>query len=186
MTTPDKPIIERTELRRQAEEAALHQAVDTSPALSQEETASLLHELKVHQIELQMQNEELCSSQDRLEAVKARYFDLYDLAPFSYLTISDRGLLTEANLTAATQLGVPRTRFAGMLFSKFIHPADNDIYYFLRKQLWESGEPQEADLRMLKADGTPFWAHLRAVLATDELGIRVCHLVFSRHHQEEV
>ncbi len=55
----------------------------------------------MHQIELEMQNEELQRSQTELENARARYFNLYDLAPIGYVTLSEKGLILEANLTAA-------------------------------------------------------------------------------------
>ena len=72
----------------------------------------MIHELQVHQIELEMQNEQLRQTQAELEAALTKYTDFYDFAPVAYLTLDERGLILEANLTAATMLGVERQRFA--------------------------------------------------------------------------
>jgi PAS domain-containing protein len=73
--------------------------------VSLEDTERLLHELRVHQIELEMQNEELRQAQALLDTERARYFDLYDLAPVGYCTLSETGLILQSNLAAATLLG---------------------------------------------------------------------------------
>lgn len=72
------------------------------------ETGQIIYELQVHQIELELQNEELLQAQTELDAARERCFDLYDLAPMAYCTISEKGLILEANLTAATFLGLSR------------------------------------------------------------------------------
>ncbi len=157
-------------LRRQAERIARGKAApepESIKTLSPEEVRSALHELGVHQIELEIQNEELRRVQAQLETAQARYFDLYDLAPVGYCTISEEGLILEANLTAANMLGVARQEPANHLLARFISKDDQDLYFLHRKSLFESGTPQAFELRMVKKDGAMFWAHLTATAAKD-------------------
>ena len=140
MTSKDNRPEQAAELRRQAEEIAREKAAQSPEnleALSPEETRQTLHELRVHQIELEMQNEELRRAQAELDAARARYFDLYDLAPVGYCTLSEKGLILEANLTAATLLGVARGALVKQPITRFILKEDQDIYYLHRKQLFE-------------------------------------------------
>jgi PAS domain S-box-containing protein len=170
------------DLRKQAEKIAREDAVSSPEkleAMSPAKIRQTLHELRVHQIELTMQNEELQRAHAELEASRARYFDLYDLAPVGYLTVSEQGLILEANLTAATQLGLPRSALTKQPLTKFILKEDEDIYYMHRKKLFETGEPQTCELRMVEKDSSPFWARLEANLAQDARGVTVCRVVLS-------
>jgi len=169
-------------LRRRAEEIFLEKTAalpENLEALSPKEIRWTLHELRVHQIELEMQNEELRRAQAELDAVRAQYFDLYDLAPVGYLVLSEQGLILEANLTAATLLGEARGALVKQPISRFILPEDRDIYYRHRKQLFETSEPQECELRMVNKDGTTFWAWLEATVAQDADGAFVCRVMLS-------
>ena len=121
----------------------------------------ILHELLVHQIELELQNEELRLTQQELEAEKARYFDLYDLAPVGYLTLNDSGLIQNANLEAATMLRVGRGILLQNVLSKFIFAGDEYDYYLHRKQLLKTGGMEKWDTRLMRGDGSTFWAHVR-------------------------
>jgi PAS domain S-box-containing protein len=154
------------DLRRQAEEKINKQKTKSTPAAGTDATR-LVHELQVHQIELEMQNEELLRAQEELEASRSRYFELYDLAPVGYITVSEKGLVLEANLLAAKLLGVIRASLVKRPFSQFILKEDQDIYYLHRKRLLESGDPQAFELRMVHKDGSLFWVHLSANLAAD-------------------
>lgn len=169
-------------LRRRAEEIAAEKLSPLSEKIqkmSLEEMGRILHELQVHQIELTMQNEELRRAEEELEAARERYFDLYDLAPVGSFTLSEQGLILESNLTAATLLGVARGQLAKQPISRFILKEDRDIYYLHQKQLFETGEPQECDLRLVKPDGAYFWAHLTGTAAQAEEGAPVCRVVLS-------
>lgn len=131
----------------------------TPETLSPVEIRQLLHELQVHQIELEMQNDELCRTQHELEASHARYFELYELAPVGYLSLSGQGLILKANLTAATMLGVARGVLVAQPINRFIFKDDRVIFQY-HKQNIATGELQACELRMVKRDGTQFWAHL--------------------------
>ena len=166
--------------RRRAEEIFRERAAKSPvrlDALSAEETQLMLHELRVHQIELEMQNEELRRAQLELEAERVKYFDLYDLAPVGYCSVSRSGLILQANLTAAKLLGVARNMLFKRLISRFILKEDQDIYYLMWKQLFETGAPQACELRMLKPDGTPIWVHLAATVARDAEGTPIMRVV---------
>jgi PAS domain S-box-containing protein len=126
-----------------------------------------------------MQNEELRRAQIELEASRARYFDLYDLAPVGYFTLSEEGMILEANLTVAGLLGVGRNALVKQPLTRFIFPEDQDTYYRHRKQLFKSGSSQVYDLRMLRADAAPFWARLETTETEDVDGAPVCRAVMS-------
>ena len=167
------------DLRLRAEEEAWADGDATPDMLSPGETRQVLHELQVHQIELEMQNEELRRAQVELEASRTRYFDLYDLAPVGYFTVSEQGLILEANLAGAGFLGVTRSDLAKQPISRFILPEDQDSYYRHRKQLFETGTPQAYELRMLHADETSFWTRVETTAAQDAAGAAICRVVLS-------
>ncbi len=161
------------ELRQQAEArlrtiSAL--STENINTLSLDAVRQMLHELRVHQIELEMQNEELRVSQVALDTARGRYFELYDLAPVGYCTVGEQGLMTQANLTVASLLGMSRGALVKQALTRFIHRDDEDTYYLHRKALVDSGEPQSCELRMLKADGSHFWVHLAATVAQEADG----------------
>ncbi len=160
-------------LRRRAEALARERGTSSQGQLagfSLEEVEKMLHELRVHQIELELQNEELQRTQAELTAGRARYFDLYELAPVGYITLSEAGLIRQANLGASKLLGAARSALLQRPFSSFILPADQDIFYQARKQLLLSGEPQACELRLVMFEATQVWMHLTATLAQDAEG----------------
>jgi len=123
---------QRDRLRELAEEKLRQQG--SAPwmdleAMSPVEIRRLVHELHVHQIQLEMQNEELRQAHLDLDATRSKYFDLYDMAPISYVSLDEKGVVLEANLAASALLETPRTALLGQSLTQFIFPEDQDIYY---------------------------------------------------------
>ncbi|SMP51162.1 ATP-binding protein [Anoxynatronum buryatiense] len=174
----DKGVDQR--LREQAEELIRGRPVgvaaeDASPL--PREISETLHELQVHQIELEIQNEELRTMQAELITSRERYFDLYDLAPVGYCTLSEEGLILETNLTAANLLGTSRKEMVQRPFTSFILKEDQDVYYFHRKEVLETKQSQECELRLVCSGESPFWAHLTTVVAADVDGVTVWRVI---------
>ncbi len=169
-------------LRHRAE-SALRERIKLSPeqfsAMSVEAAQHKLHDLQVHQIELEMQNEELRRIQAELDTSQARYFDFYDLAPVGYCTISAAGLVEQANLTAAALLGVTRADLQGQSLTCFILPDDQDAFYLFRQAAIGSHQPQTCELRLVNQLGEQIWALLQALSATDETGVKHLRIVLS-------
>lgn len=106
---------------------------DQRKILSAEETASLIEELQVHQLELEMQNEELNLALHQLDASNDKYLDLYDFAPVGYLTLSATGKIIELNQTFALLVGLDKSHLVGKAFSQFVENKNQDaIYRFIR------------------------------------------------------
>lgn len=146
--------------------------------LSHEEIATIVHELKVHQIEIEMQNDELKRTQLELEKIKARYFDIYNLAPEGYLIISDKGIIMETNLTAAVMFKESRNTIVNRRLSEYIFIEDQDIYYIFMKQLFKSMQPNECELRMIKGKHGTFWAHIKSTVVIED-GLQSFRMVIS-------
>ena len=135
--------------------------------------------LQRYQAVLKVQNDDMGRYQERLADAQARYFDLYDLAPVGYVTVTEPGVILETNLAAATLLGVVRSELVGQPITRFIPQEDQDTYHRHRQQIFTTGTPQACELRMVTKDGMPFWAQLAGTAAPDAAGAIVCRIVLS-------
>jgi PAS domain S-box-containing protein len=160
------------DLRRRAEEVLKRQP-EALRNMQPGDVQHLIHELQVYQVELELQNEELRRTQRELEASRDRYVDLYDLAPIGYFTLSEKGLILEANLTGASMLDVERVSLIGRPLAQFILRADQDTFYLRRRQLFETQAPQVFEIRLLRNDESRFWARIEAIPAQSSSGDRI-------------
>jgi PAS domain S-box-containing protein len=146
----------------------------------------LVHELQIHQAELETQNEELRRIQEELQASKEQYFELYDVAPVGYFSISEKGIILKANLTGARLLGVAPRDLQAQLFSRLIFKADQDIHYLHQANLFETQAPQVYETRIVRRDGALFWARLDLALAKDPVsGKPVCLAAMSEISEQK-
>lgn len=163
---------EANRLKELCKRAEVNQSLDTINIheLSLEEVNRLVYDLRTHQIELEMQNEELCRAQDELVESRDRYSNLYDFAPIGYGTVSNKGMILEANLTLATMLGVERSILVNHPLAAFILPADQDIYYRHRKEIIELKQSYSCQLRMITKDAEPLWVEMETnLIRSDEV-----------------
>lgn len=138
-------------LRRRAEAHLLPER--EIEALSPEGVRALVHELDVHQAELELQNEELRNLTLELEATRDRFRDLFDFAPAGYLTLEGGGQILEANLKASELLGCERAKLLGQRVQAFIDPASQDRFHLHQQALFAGGPPRTCELRFVTEDG---------------------------------
>ncbi len=149
-------------LRRQAESQWRTEHAGRRAPSSPHDVPAALYELEVHQIELELQNEELRNAQMELIEARNRYQDLYDFAPVGYLTLDAHRVIREANLTAATLLGVERGRLLGMRMERFILKPSQDEFFLHLQSAREMGPGRSCTIGLRRQDRTEFFARLES------------------------
>ena len=160
---------EGSDLRRLAEER-LKDSRSGFANTGAEENANalaLVHELQVHQIELEMQNEELKRAGLEAEEALAKYSDLYDFAPIGLFTLDEQGRILESNLTGAKILGVERRNLTKKSFQRFVTPKDRPTFDDFCKKAFETSVKQTCELLLLKKDGAPVYARIEGTATED-------------------
>ncbi|MFT6433346.1 MAG: PAS domain S-box-containing protein [Candidatus Azotimanducaceae bacterium] len=178
-TANQQQLDDAAKLRLLAEAQLRGQSLEDDMPHSVLEMQKLVHELKNHQIELEMQNDELQRIQLELDASQKRYFNLYNLAPIGYLTLSDEGLILEANLASAKILNVTRSVLINQNIKKFVSFMDQDIYYFHHNSLMETRKRQVCDIHMNVKGGEPIWTRLEQIIESDDEGRPLYRLLMS-------
>jgi two-component system, sensor histidine kinase PdtaS len=156
-----------SELRKNAEKMVSENFQD--PKDSSMGDADALHELRVHQIELEMQNEELMKTQINLEDSRRKYFELYNFAPVGYFTLDKDGLILEVNIAGAELLGVERANLIKNAFIQFINPEHRKKFHNIWQSTIKAGNKQSTELGMIKRGGDPFYAQIESTIHYDEL-----------------
>ena len=134
------------------------------------DSRKLLNELQVHQIELEMQNEELRRTQLELEVSREKYYDLYDLAPVGYFSLDQTSQILEVNLKGASMVGMERRLLVKKRFTHFIVSAFQDSFYMFQKKAFKTRAIQTLEVQLKKKNGTPFWVQMDGVATQDTDG----------------
>ena len=174
---------------RDGAEEQLERVPKRSANLKGQTSEQLVHELQVHQIELETQAEELRRSHLALEESRDKYLDLFEFAPLGYLTFDNKALLTNANLTSAMLLGVERSRLVNARISKYMSEKDADEWHRYFMSVLDHGKKQCCTLTLKRGDGSVFPARLEGVRLTGNDGavtvrVAIIDITDIRHAEE--
>jgi PAS domain S-box-containing protein len=174
-----------SDVRRRAEERIKNRKGVTSHTRQKEDIERLVHELEVHQVELEIQNEELRNTLAELEESRKRYVELYDFAPVGYLKLNNKGIIAEANLAGSGLLGVSRGDLIGSPFARYIIPDYQDIFYLHVKEVLRSKGKEACELKLKKGNGIIFHALVESLATDGEAGFRMALIDITGRKQTE-
>ncbi len=156
-------------MRRKAEETVKNQVDHTKD--KSWNLDDVIYELRVHQVELEMQNEELRDTQIKLEDSRHKYFDLYNFAPIGYLTLDEKGLILDVNLACSSLLMDEKFNLITTAFIRFIDQDDRNKFHHHIKNAKKTGNKETTELKLIKKDKSAFYVHVETISILDENGI---------------
>lgn len=172
-------------LRQKAEELLKKKSTGTASPLSEVESLSLIHELQVHQIELELQNEELRNAWALAEVANDKYIRLYDSEPSGYFTLSGKGEIIELNLSGARMLGKERQHVKKGLFGFFVSEETKPIFSLFLEKAFKSKAKESCEVTMDSAGNLPFHVLLTGVVSDDEKHCLVTAMDITERKQAE-
>ena len=189
MPTPDTPGWSAGDSLRQRAEVRLKLGPEDVAAMSPEQVQRLVYELQVHQIELQLQNEELRAAQAELTEVRDRLFELFELAPVGYVTVGPDFRIERCNLSAAELFGMERSKVEGAVLVGLVAPEDRDKCFLAVRQTLESGGRQTCECSIRPSSGGTKFVHLAIAPLVDSTPAAGCRLtmtnITARKHLED-
>jgi len=166
-------------LRTQAEQR-LGSAGSVMQGINGRDPLALIHELQVHQIELEMQNEELRCTQHQLEEEQQRYQDFYEFTPVGYLTLDEKGIILELNLTAAGMLGGNRSSMVKRPFVRFFSPDSRNTFNLFLQRILSGKVIERCELQLGDNLATRAIFHVEGIATVNDKGLtKECRLVMS-------
>ncbi|WP_051689819.1 ATP-binding protein [Pelobacter seleniigenes] len=184
MVGPKDPKTNSENLRRLAEQRVNENKGRTS-AGEGEFQQRLLHELQVHQIELELQNHDLRQAREELEVLLEQYTDLYDFAPAGHFTIAPNGKILKCNLSGASLIGLDRSRLECRLFHDFVEETTRVTFADFMDKAFSKETKIECEITLKRKDNEPLWVQIQAVVNSSKKEIRMALLDISKLKQAE-
>lgn len=185
MESDRNPLTEADKLRRRAENYLHKQRSEKNLPKTDVETQRLLHELQVHQIELEMQNVELRQTRDALEKSLARYTDLYDFAPVGYFTLSRDATIQVVNFSGAALIGIEHNQLLGQSFRQFVKAEDQVTFADLLDKVFASREKIEGEVGLFNVKKQPLIVRIEAVTTASMQECLFALIDITEHRQYE-
>ncbi len=174
---------------REKAEKILSKKTEAPPKVSAGDLKKLIHELQVHQVEVEMQNDELRRIQGEIEESRSRYVDLYDFAPVAYFTLDKEVRIIEANLPGASLLGIEREGLLKASFFHFIMPEDRDLFMKFWRKFIENPGRHSCELRLNSKASGPLWVGLEGMVVYDPdgkfAGVRLASIDITERREAE-
>jgi PAS domain S-box-containing protein len=173
-------------LRNRAEERLKRQKSEGGGRRTEVEMARLVHELEVHQIELEMQNDELQQTRTRVEALLAQYTDLYDFAPTGYFNLARDGTILSVNLTGTRLLGIERAKLLNRRFGFLISEADRPAFNAFLEKTFAGKDREFCEVALPRTKTMPLFVRIEAVISEGQRECRAVVLDVTDRHRVEL
>jgi PAS domain S-box-containing protein len=154
-----------TWLRQKAEELLNQRNPETVKMVSEADLLKLIHELEVHQIELELQNEELIIAKEKAEQAEEKYIELYDFAPSGYVALSKEGEILELNFAAANMLGKERSLLINSRFGLFIQEDSRNVFINFLEEIFQGSNNSICDVPLNCKNNSILYVHLTGIIS---------------------
>ncbi|MBD1400600.1 diguanylate cyclase domain-containing protein [Pelovirga terrestris] len=188
MDHPKNSAPEGNRLRHRAEDYLFMQRSGKTLSRTDSEIQGLLHELQVHQIELEMQNTELRRTRDELETSLSMYTNLYNFAPVGYFTLTRDGTIQAVNHSGAALLNSELSRLLGKRFGQYVSPEDRASFAIFLEKIFAGRDKIEGEITLLNTKNMPLIVRIEAVktVSMQECLFALIDITKNRHYEEKL
>jgi len=157
-----------TDIRNKAEKKLKKKTSAKIPVLTEVQILKLIHELEVHQIELEMQSDELWMARDNAKKIADKFTEMYDFAYTGYFSLNLEGKIIELNLSGATLLGLERSNLIHKVFKNYVTLDTKSNFYDFFSKVFVTKIKETCEVRLLVKGNTSVHVYIEGILSGDE------------------